>query len=89
MVDEQVCDVASKKDPVKCTFKTNVGGTYKIAATTADDFGRRNYSQITRWVSGGKVPRARKVELEKVQLIPDKDDYQPGETAKSEEDRPC
>ena len=43
--------------------------------------GRQNQSQITRWVSGGQQPPARKVEQEKVTLIPDKETYQPGDTA--------
>ena len=43
--------------------------------------GRTNRSQFTRWVSGGELPPARNVEQEKVNLIPDKETYQPGDTA--------
>lgn len=79
--DVQECDVMTVEGENKCTFKTDVGGTYRIVATTVDDFGRRNFSEFTRWVSGGKRPISRKVEQEAVDMIPDKDEYQPGDTA--------
>ena len=80
-VDPQTCEFTTKEGLGECKFETSVGGTYRIVATTVDDFGRRNFSEITRWVSGGKQPVARRVEQEAVTLIPDKDEYQPGETA--------
>ncbi len=46
-----------------------------------DEKGRKNKTDMTRWVSGGKRPPARKVEHEEVSLIPDKETYQPGDTA--------
>ena len=46
-----------------------------------DEQGRPNRSEITVWVSGGQRPPAREVEQEEVTLIPDKKDYQPGDTA--------
>jgi uncharacterized protein YfaS (alpha-2-macroglobulin family) len=58
-----------------------VGGTYRITGTVTDELGRKNQSQLTRWVSGGKLPPARKVEQESATLIPDKETYQPGDTA--------
>jgi alpha-2-macroglobulin len=80
-VDIQKCSQGSQDKPVTCTFETPVGGTYRITATITDDHGRKNQTQITRWVSGGQLPPARKVEQEKVTLIPDKESYQPGDTA--------
>jgi uncharacterized protein YfaS (alpha-2-macroglobulin family) len=80
-VDPQDCAINSKEQAVTCTFDTKVGGTYRIVATTTDDYGRLNFTEFTRWVSGGKRPVARRVEQEEVQLIPDKDEYQPGDTA--------
>ncbi len=77
----QPCTVTSAKEPVTCTFETPEGGTYRITATVADAKGRPNQSQFDRWVSGGQRPPARKVEQEEVTLIPDKKDYQPGDTA--------
>lgn len=79
--DPQTCTLNSALNPLTCTFETGIGGSYKITATVTDSLGRRNQSSITRWVSGGQRPPARKVEQEEVTLIPDKETYQPGETA--------
>ena len=79
--DVQTCNVGSTLEPVSCTFDTPIGGTYRITATVGDEMGRKNQSQITRWVSGGERPPSRNVEQEKVTLIPDKDSYQPGDVA--------
>ena len=77
----QPCTVQSAAEPVRCTFETPDGGTYRILATVTDGQGRPNRSEITVWVSGGQRPPAREVEQEEVTLIPDKKDYQPGDTA--------
>ena len=80
-VDVQECTVGSTLEPVSCTFETKMGGQYQITALVTDGAGRQNQSQFTRWVSGGRRPPARKVELETVTLIPDKESYQPGDVA--------
>lgn len=80
-VDVQTCRVGSGAEPVSCTFDTPLGGTYRITATVTDALGRINQSQFTRWVSGGQLAPSRKVELEAATLIPDKETYQPGDTA--------
>ncbi|KAA3645374.1 MAG: hypothetical protein DWQ07_12970 [Chloroflexi bacterium] len=81
-VDVQDCSVGSTLEPVSCTFETPMGGRYVITAQVTDSKGRLNQSQLTRWVSGGELPPAREVELETVTLIPDKEDYAPGDLAK-------
>ncbi|RPI57216.1 MAG: hypothetical protein EHM56_03765, partial [Chloroflexi bacterium] len=80
-VDVQECIVGSTLEPVSCAFETAVGGEYQVTATVTDSFGRKNESQLTRWVSGGGRPPSRKVELESVTLIPDRESYQPGDVA--------
>ncbi len=80
--DVQNCDIASQNEPVACQFETPVGGSYRISAEVTDEKGRKNRTVITRWVSGGKRPSARKIEQETVTLIPDKEIYQPGDTAR-------
>jgi hypothetical protein len=80
-VAAQPCTAKSGQEPVRCTFETPEGGTYRISATVTDDQGRPNRSEITVWVSGGQRPPAREVEQEEITLIPDRKDYQPGETA--------
>src|SRR5690606_32477034 len=75
--DIQTCEINSKDEPVQCSFTTAIGGKYQIKAVVTDDEGRKNYSQIDRWVSGGELPPARNVEQEQITLIPDKESYQP------------
>jgi uncharacterized protein YfaS (alpha-2-macroglobulin family) len=82
VVDVQTCSQMSTPEPGTCSFETPLGGSYQITAVVTDELGRKNQSRFTRWVSGGKQPPARKVEQEKVTLIPDKETYQPGDTAK-------
>ncbi|HEY0005146.1 MAG TPA: alpha-2-macroglobulin family protein [Pyrinomonadaceae bacterium] len=77
----QECSVRSAADAVKCTFETKEGGTYRVNASVMDQRERRNESELTLWVAGGKQPPRREVEQETVELIPDRKDYQPGETA--------
>lgn len=80
-VDTQTCEVTSVAEPVECTFSTEVGGTYEITAVLTDAQGNQNQSQLTRWVSGGKQPVQRNVTQESVTLIPDQEEYQPGDMA--------
>ncbi|MEZ4710684.1 MAG: MG2 domain-containing protein [Caldilineaceae bacterium] len=83
--DVQECTLTSSafpaESPTLCTFATEQGGTYRITATVEDEQGRLNQTVLTRWVSGGKRPPARQVEREEATLIPDKEEYQPGDTA--------
>ncbi|MBN1639727.1 MAG: hypothetical protein JXA09_00735 [Anaerolineae bacterium] len=79
--DVQECTVGSREEPVSCVFETPVGGEYRVTAVVADGAGRRNQSRFTRWVSGGRLPAARKVEQETVTLIPDKETYAGGDVA--------
>ena len=80
-VDTQTCSLISQKEPASCSFETSIGGSYQITGTVTDELGRKNQSRFTRWVSGGEQPPSRKVEQENVTLIPDKETYQPGDTA--------
>ena len=81
-VDPQTCDVVSTDAVVDCEFPTPVGGTIKVSAVATDEAGRSNRSELTRWVSGGDtVPRSRRIELESATLVPDREEYAPGDTA--------
>jgi uncharacterized protein YfaS (alpha-2-macroglobulin family) len=77
----QDCAVQSAVDAVKCTFTRKEGGTYRVTATIHDDRGRANESELTLWVAGGKRPPVRNVTQEKVELIPDRKEYQAGDAA--------
>src|SRR6185369_17369428 len=80
-VNPQECEVRSADAPVECRFETKEGGTYRITATVMDDRERRNQSELTLWVAGGKVVPKRDVEQEDAGLIPDRKTYQPNDTA--------
>ncbi|HEX8710100.1 MAG TPA: alpha-2-macroglobulin family protein, partial [Pyrinomonadaceae bacterium] len=77
----QECVVKSGSEQVKCTFQPKEGGMYRVSATIMDDRERPNESKLTLWVAGGKTPPKREVEQETVELIPDRREYRPGETA--------
>ncbi|MBA2663287.1 MAG: hypothetical protein H0U74_13450 [Bradymonadaceae bacterium] len=79
--DEQKCALASQSEAVRCTFKTDQGGQYRIVASIEDAKGRANQSQLTRWVSGGQPKPTRQIEEEVVVLIPDKQEYAVGDVA--------
>ncbi|HEX8685677.1 MAG TPA: alpha-2-macroglobulin family protein, partial [Pyrinomonadaceae bacterium] len=60
---------------------TEGGGVYRLTARVRDARGRLNESELTLWVAGGRVPLGSGVELETVELIPDRDEYRAGDTA--------
>ncbi|HEY6180308.1 MAG TPA: MG2 domain-containing protein, partial [Kofleriaceae bacterium] len=80
-VDPQSCAVVAAKTASPCSFQTSGGGEYQLTATIVDAQGRPNQTRLAFWVSGGEQPPAREVTQERVQLIPDKKDYTPGNTA--------
>jgi alpha-2-macroglobulin len=80
--DPQECVVRSAADPVKCRFETKAGGQYRIIAAIIDDKERRNESELRLWVAGeGAVPSGRNLAREELELIPNRKEYQGGETA--------
>ncbi len=80
-VDPKECEITPGDKGDQCFFKPKEGGSYKLLATIRDSEGRRNQSEMRVWVSGGEKPPSRTVEQEELQLIPEKQEYQPGETA--------
>ena len=68
--DEQICDVTSQEEPVKCSFTTGAGGEYRISAkcaTTTSGLTAANL-RCERWAT---VPQ-RNVQMETAVLVPDK-----------------
>ncbi|HET7505809.1 MAG TPA: Ig-like domain-containing protein, partial [Kofleriaceae bacterium] len=80
-VDPQTCAMVAARAATPCAFTTPRGGQYEVTATILDAQGRANQTTLRFWVSGGEVPPAREVVQEKLQLIPDKQQYAPGNTA--------
>ncbi len=77
----QECVIKSGANPAQCRFETREGGRYRVTARIIDDRERPNETELTLWVAGGKQPPQRDVAQEKVELIPSRKEYQPGETA--------
>ncbi|MBS1789910.1 MAG: Ig-like domain-containing protein [Acidobacteria bacterium] len=77
----QDCVVRSGNAAVQCSFRTNEGGRYRVTASILDNRERRNESQMTLWVAGGKSEPQRDVAQEKVELIPNQKEYESGQTA--------
>lgn len=74
-------DLKSTSEVMSEEFTLKEGGEYRLRARVEDEKGRLNESEITFWVAGGKSTAERDVKQERVTLIPDRKEYQPGETA--------
>ena len=81
VLDSEPCAVTSSETPEVCTFAMAEGGRYRIAASVLDDEGRESRSEMTRWVSGGESLPSRRLELQEATVIPDKIEYEAGDTA--------
>lgn len=79
--EPQDCSVKSSTSAVPCAFVAKDGGIYSVTATIHDDQGRPNETEMTFWVAGGEMPASRDLAQDKVELIPDRRVYHPGETA--------
>jgi hypothetical protein len=79
--EPQGCSVKSRTNAVPCTFAANDGGVYSVTATIHDDQDRPNETEMTFWVAGGDMPARRDLAQDKVELIPDRREYHPGDTA--------
>jgi uncharacterized protein YfaS (alpha-2-macroglobulin family) len=80
-VDTQACQIKSATDAVSCDFKAKQGGVFTIKAVVLDRKERRNESELRVWIAGGNIEPSCEVEKETVELIPDKKEYAPGDTA--------
>ncbi|MCB9795237.1 MAG: Ig-like domain-containing protein [Alphaproteobacteria bacterium] len=80
-VDPTDCKLASEGEPVTCAFTPSEGGSYRVTARLKDAEGRPNETVMELYVPGGKQPPKRHVELEQLQLIPDKEQYKAGDVA--------
>ena len=74
--------VTSAETPSKITLSPKEGGTYRIRVRVRDDKERLNQTEYTFWKAGGSLPSSDKVELENLTVVPDKKEYQPGDTAR-------
>jgi hypothetical protein len=81
-VDAIHCRAKSKASGTfSCLFKPKVGGSYRLIANVEDEDQRRNETSLHFWVVGGEGLPSRGLELEEVLLVPEKQNYQPGDIA--------
>lgn len=80
-VEPTTCTLTSADEPGACAFTPNVGGQYRVQARVRDQHGRPNESELRLWVSGAELAPDRGVAQDEVTLLPEKQEYQPGETA--------
>ena len=74
------CELVSGLEPAACDLKFASGGRWHINITVRDALGRPNLTRLERWVFGsGWFPDAGR--QGHVQLVADRDTYQPGDTA--------
>ncbi|HEU0298237.1 MAG TPA: alpha-2-macroglobulin family protein, partial [Longimicrobium sp.] len=81
------CTLVSEANPLSCTIPTGPeGGTFRIVAQVADAQGRPSRTRLTTWAWGrspwmagpGEAENAQRV----VRLVPDRQEYAPGDTAR-------
>lgn len=74
------CDVISAPIPMVCPTELGAAGSYIVRATTTDEDGRATHSQINLYVHG-KDAVVWDETRNRVDLVPDKRTYAPGDTA--------
>ena len=77
----QSLSATSAEAPVKLELSPPRGGTYRVRAEVADEKNRPNRTEYTLWKAGGSLPSKDKVELESLTLVPDRQEYTPGQVA--------
>ena len=79
--DVRTCDVTSGDDAVGCALATTIGGRYRVTAVVTDEQGRRNQSETLLWVVGDDMPPDSQLPEDALTIVPDKEEYQPGDVA--------
>ena len=75
------CDVTTADAPRPCRFTPAAGGTYLLVFTARDAAGRAAETRFTRWATGrGWVPWGDENQF-KMDVIPDRTEYNVGDTA--------
>ncbi len=74
-------DVASSADPVAVRFPLGEGGEYAIVASAGDARGNRTSAAATFYVFGAGFTPWRMDRENRIELVPERDTYAPGDTA--------
>jgi len=71
----------STKELSSSVFTPEMGGVWKVRAVVTDGQGRPAVSELILWVAGGGLPPGAMSAKDDVRVMPDKDSYEPGDTA--------
>lgn len=79
----QEFDIISSNSPIEYDLVLKEGGKFTVSAFIKDDQGNSNFTETGIMCQGGESigPVGSFIQSENVLMVPDKDDYQPGETA--------
>ncbi len=73
--------VSSGEQAEQIKLMPKEGGQHYVVATVFDGKERRNRTRISTWIEGDLPAEARKAQIQTLMLIPDRKEYQPGDTA--------
>lgn len=76
------CALTSEAAPVTCASTFDKAGTYVVRGSAKDDAGKTNSSEITIYVHGKDEIVWEQQNERRVDLVPDRKTYAPGDTAK-------
>ena len=83
--DAQTCTTKSAAaradDSVRCTFKAPQGGSYRITALVTDEHDRKSQTTTQFYVVGSESPKDRSLAKDRVTVVPDRKEYEPGAEA--------
>jgi alpha-2-macroglobulin len=77
-----VCRVVSRETPVACTVTEDSAGTYRLRGDIRDDAGRVSRTELVLSVSGAASQPRPWEGPGRIELLADRDEYQPGDTAR-------
>lgn len=80
--DVDGCTVESAEAPNTCSFSNLSPGSYQVVARVEDDRGRRSESEVNFWVAGRDTSGAETAEEDELRLIPERDEFAVGDTAR-------
>jgi len=80
-VDVQRCEQTSESGPSRCSFPTHRPGPHRLTAVVTDEHGRKSQTRLSVWVLGPDLPQNPELRQDQVDVVADKEQYAPGETA--------
>ncbi len=75
------CQLLSELEPVICLLEFAETGRWHLDLAIQDAAGRVNTTRLVRWISGSSRQLGARQTTTEVDLIPDQDEYQPGDVA--------